>query len=224
MQDGELVMLPEGITGDTLHVEMVVGLYVPVNPVYEMEVFGAKQARQKQQEGYYVIAGGEGFIRDLPGEGLVQCFGMVRDAAAEGFMRTEMKVAFDLPLTGLPAPRALAIPEPVVHEGMTLQYRRAETTPLQTTLTLLLIPDENSRDAAQQLWDEGYVTLTQADGSWLDVNVLAGESGGAAQLDDGRWCASYTITFAADQDLPGEISMSFSRDDGSVLTCPIGIR
>ena len=224
MQDGELVLLPEGITGDTLHVEMVVGLYIPVNPVYEIAVFDSEHARQKQQEGYYVIVGGDGFVKELPEEGLVQCFGTVRDASAEGFTRSEMRIAFDLPLTDIPAPSTLSLPEPVTHEGVTLQYRRAEATPLQTTLTLLLIPDENSCDAARCFWNEGYVTLTQTDGSWLDVNVLSGENGGAEQLADGRWCESYTLSFTADQELPETISMSFIKDDGTVLTCPIKIR
>lgn len=224
MQNGELVLLPEGITGDTLHVEMVVGLYIPTDPVYEMAEFDAALARQKRQEGYYIIAGGEGLVREQPEEGLVQCFGTVRDASAAGMTRSEMKVEFDLPLTELPAPSALALPEPVVHAGVTLQYRRAETTPLQTTLTLLLIPDENSRDAALRLWNEGYVTLTQTDGSWLDTNVLSGENGGAEQLADGRWCESYTMSFAADRELPETISMSFVQNDGTALTCPIQIR
>ncbi|MBQ8201511.1 MAG: hypothetical protein IJZ74_07070 [Clostridia bacterium] len=224
MQNGELVLLPEGITGDVLHVEMVVGLYTPVRPVYEMAVFDAEQARQKQQEGYYVIAGGDGFVKELPEEGLVQCFGLVRNPSAEGMTRSEMKIAFDLPLKNLSEPCALALPEPAVHEGLTLQYRRAETTQLQTTLTLLLIPAENSRDAAKYVWNDGYVTLTQTDGSWLDVNVLSGENGGAEQLADGRWCESYTLSFATDPQLPETISMSFLRDDGTVLVCPIKIR
>lgn len=224
MQNGELVLLPEGITGDTLQVEMVVGLYIPLAPVYEMPELDAELARQKRQEGYYVLVGGEGFVKELPDEGPVQCFGTVRDASAEGFMRSEMRIAFDLPLSALPAPSALTLPEPSFHEGITLQYRRAETTPLQTTLTLLLIPDENTDDAARSIWNEGYVTLTQTDGSWLDVNVLSGENGGAEQLEDGRWCESYTISFAADQELPEMISMSFVQNDGVVLTCPISIR
>lgn len=224
MQGGELLLLPEGITGNTLHVEMVVGLYIPVNPVYEMAVFDEEHARQKQQEGYYVIAGGDGFVQELPEEGLVQCFGLVRDQSAEGMTRSEMKVAFDLSLTDISTPCALPLPGPAVHEGLTLQYRHAETTPLRTTLTLLLIPDENSRDAARYVWNEGYVTLTQTDGSWLDVNVLSGENGGVEQLDDERWCESYTLSFATDQELPETISMSFIRDDGIVLTCPIKIR
>lgn len=224
MQDGELVLLPDGITGDTLHVEMVVGLYMPVDPVYEMAEFDAELAREKQQEGYYIIAGGDGFVKELPEEGLVQCFGTVRDAAAEGFKRSEMKIAFDLPLTNLPAPTALTIPDPVVYEGVTLQYRHAEATPLQTNLTLLLIPDENTYDAARYIWNEGYVALRQTDGSWLEVNVLSGEGGEAEQLDDGRWCRSYTISFATDQELPETISLSFIKKDGTVLSCPVKIK
>ena len=224
MQDGELVLLPEGITGDTLHVEMVVGLYIPVNPVYEMAEFDAVLAQQKLQEGYYVIAGGDGFVKELPEEGPVQCFGTVHDASAEGFTRSEIKVSFDLPLTGLPAPRSLALPEPLVYEGLSLQYRQAVTTPLQTTLTLLLIPEENSPDAARYIWNEGYVAPRQTDGSWLNVNVLSGTNGGAEQLPDGRWCESYTVSFAADETLPETISMSFIQNDGTVLPCPIKIK
>ena len=134
--------------------------------------------------------------------------------------RSEMKVSFDLSLTDLPVTCSLALSEPVLHDGVTLQYRRAEATPLQTTLTLLLIPDENSSDAARNIWNEGYVALRQTDGSWLDVNVLSGRNGGAEQLDDGRWCESYTMSFAADQELPETISMSFVREDGTVLNCP----
>ena len=92
--------VPDGVTGDTLHVEMVVGVYTPEKPVYQMEGFDAAAIQQKWDEGYYVIVDGDGMIfYDEEEQRLVKGFpGRVLDYEEQGLLRSEMKVSFDLDL------------------------------------------------------------------------------------------------------------------------------
>ena len=222
-QGGELCRLPDGLTGDSLLVEMVIGLYKPSRPVCLMEVFDAKMARQKLDEGYYVIAEGEGFVLDLPGEGLCHCFGMVNDTTGEGLERTEMIVRFTVDAkAGRATRRGLPLPEPVQYPGFTMAYTDATTSALQTCLRIALTPDENTQEAARALLEKGYFSVTDAKGEWLETNVLDG-LGGVEQAADGCWCAIYECSLAQDTELPEDISLSYCTHDGQVFAAPLRI-
>lgn len=222
-QGGELCRLPEGVTGDPLLVEMVIGLYKPVRPVYQMELFDETLARQKLDEDYYVIAEGEGFVLDLPGEGLCHCFGMVNDTTGEGLERTEMIVRFTVDAAaGRATRRELLLPEPVHYPGFTMAYTSATTSALQTRLCIALTPDENTWEAACALLEKGFFDVTGADGEWLGTMMLEG-LGGVEQAPDGRWCAVYACSIAQDAELPEEISLSYIADEGRVFVAPLRI-
>lgn len=222
-QGGELCRLPEGLTGDSLLVEMVIGLYKPSRPVYLMEMFDEKMARQKLDEGYYVIAEGEGFVLDLPGEGLCHCFGMVNDTTGEGLERTEMIVRFTVDAkAGRATRRGLPLPEPVRYPGFTMAYTDATASALQIRLRIVLTPDENTREATCALLEKGYFSVTDAKGEWLETIVLDG-LGGVEQAADGCWCAVYECSLAQDADLPEDVSLSYRTHDGQVFVAPLRI-
>ena len=222
-QGGELCRLPDGLTGDSLLVEMVIGLYKPSRPVYLMEMFDAKMARQKLDEGYYVIAEGEGFVLDLPGEGLCHCFGMVNDTTGEGLERTEMTVRFTVDAkAGRATRRGLPLPEPVQYPGFTMAYTEATASALQICLRIAIIPEENTYEAACALLENGYFDVTGTDGEWLETSILEG-LGGVEQAADGYWCAVYECSIAQDAELPEDISLSYCTHDGQVFVAPLRI-
>ena len=222
-QGGNLCRLPEGMTGDSLTVEMVVGLYQPTRPVYRMEVFDEALARQKLGEGYYVIAEGEGFVLELPGEGLIHCFGMVNETTGVGLERTEMAIRFTVDAAaGRASHRELPLPGPVHDPDFTMAYTAVTASALQTRLSMAVTPEENTREAASRLVETGIFRVTDANGEWLDVVILEG-SGGVEQAPDGRWRAVYECSFAHDAELPAQISLSFIADD-RVYVAPLTIK
>lgn len=220
---GNLCRLPEGLTEDQLLVEMVIGVYRPTQPVYQMEVFDEALARQKLDEGYYVIAEGEGFVVELPEEGLCHCFGMVNETTGAGLERSEMVIRFPVDAAaGRASRRELPLPEPVQYPGFTMAYTSATTSALQTRLCIALTPDENTWEAACQLVEKGHYRVTDERGEWLATNVLDG-LGGVEQAPDGRWRAVYECSIAQDAELPEDISLSYHTHDEQVFVAPLRI-
>ncbi|MBE5802742.1 MAG: hypothetical protein E7319_10725 [Clostridiales bacterium] len=222
-QGGNLCRLPEGITGDTLLVEMVIGLYRPVKPVYEMEVFDETIARQKLDEGYYVIAEGEGFVLNMPEEGLCHCFGMVNDAADEHLERTEMIIRFTVDLaSGKATMRNLPLPQPVRYPDFTMEYTAAASSALQTSCAIIITPDEGTREAACALLENGYLHPTDAQGERLGVFPLEG-SGGVREMENGVWGLYYECSIPAVPELPEVISLSYITQQDEVFTAPVTV-
>lgn len=147
MTDGEWARVPDGVTGDTLHVEMVIGVYTPEKPVYQMVGFDEEAIRQKWAEGYYVIVDGDGMIfYDEEEKRLVWGFpGAVLDYEAQGLARSEMTVAFDLDLKAARASvRRPEPPKPVVKDGTTLAVQSIAISPLQTRIVATFTPENAS--------------------------------------------------------------------------------
>ena len=224
MQDGNLTMLPEEIGGDTLDVEMVVGVYTPKQPVYQMEVFDADAIRQKQSEGYYVVVGGEGLVIEDPREGLTVGYGPMNDMCADSFDHTEMVARFTVNLAnGKETLKHLPLPDAFDNNGIKMEYTSAVVSPLQMSCTVEMYTDGMNRDDACALLSEGYFELTDKDGNMLDAVVLDG-FGGVGEQDDGSWCVYFDYSCANDISLPDEISVSFLKEDGQVVLAPIAIR
>lgn len=222
-QGGNLCRLPDGLAQERLQVEMVIGVYRPKQPVYQMDVFDEVLARQKLAEGYYVIAEGEGFVVDLPEDGLCHCFGMVNENTGAELERTDAVIRFTVEAAaGRATRRALPLPERVQYPGFTMAYTEAAASALQIRLCIAVTPDENSQEAARALLENGYFDVTDADGEWMETNILEG-FGGVEQTMDSRWCAVYECSIAQDMALPKDISLSYLADDGRVFVAPLRI-
>lgn len=97
MQDGEVIVLPGEVKGENaVQMELAVGIYTPIDPVYAMDSFDPEEARRKTEQGYFVIAGGEGLTAQ-EGDAWYQCFGRI-DAAldpalAARFKRQELHIS-----------------------------------------------------------------------------------------------------------------------------------
>ena len=222
-QGGNLCRLPDELAQEQLQVEMVIGVYRPNQPVYQMDVFDETPARQKLAEGYYVIAEGEGFVADLPEDGLCHCFGMVKESTGAGLERTDAVIRFTVDAAaGRATRRTLPLPERVQYPGFTMAYTEAVATALQIRLHIAVTPDENSQEAACALLENGYFDVTDADGEWMETNILEG-FGGVEQTMNGHWCAVYECSIAQDIALPKDISLSYLADDGRVFVAPLRI-
>ncbi len=225
-QDGNLSVLPDSITGDTLHVEMVVGVYTPSLPVFYMEVFDPDLARKKIEEGYYVIPEGEGFVIELPEEGLVHAVGEVSDRTNEGLNRSEMVIRFDLNLKdGRATCRKLDLPAPVTKDSATLALTRLSTSPLQTRFIATLTPEKADYDAIVNWAKSGSFVLCDTEGNELNLWDYCANQQYECTVEeaaDGSWYLRYDHTlFGVAPALPDELLLSFIITDGSRIDLPI---
>lgn len=224
MQDGNLTMLAEEIAGDTLKVEMVVGVYTPKMPVFQMDVFDETAIRQKQNEGYYVVVGGEGLVIEDPREGLVVGYGPMNDMCADMFDHMEMIVHFAVNLAeGRETLKQLPLPQIIDHNSIKLQYTSAMSSPLQVSCTAEMYTEGMTEEEACMLLSDGYFELTDTDGNMLDT-VVMDSWGGVRERADGTWCVYNDYSFANDTSLPDVVSVSFVKNDGQVYLAPISIR
>lgn len=224
MQDGNLTQLPEVIDSETVEMEMVVGVYTPKKPVYQLEVFDEKIIRQKQADGYYVIVAGEGLVMEHPEEGLVVGYGAINDKCADEFVRTEMIVQFDVDMSmSKDAIKSLVLPEARKENGVIMEYTAASISPLQVSCTMEMYEESMTWERACELLSQGYFELTDIEGNYLEHIPLEG-SGGVREKADGTWCVYYDYSFANDESLPEKVSVSFMMDDGTVCLAPISIR
>ena len=221
-QDGELILLPEEARGaEELRVEMTVALYRPVRPVYWMETFDAAEARQKAEEGYYVIAGGEGFVGYDEEEGRWTRWFMGKMTEDMGEYRTErLTVSFDLtkPSQGV---RKLTARERYENARCTAFYETAEITPLGLYLTLHIA----SRDGAVWACD---AVLTDGEGNALIEQdrekflPTAGELCAAA--DRASRLARFCYAGVRAEDLPDTVSLTIVLSDGEKMIFPVQVR
>ena len=156
MQDGEVIALPGEVKGgNDLQMELAVGVYTPIDPVYAMDSFDPEEARRKTEQGYFVIAGGEGLTAQ-EGDAWYQCFGRI-DAAldpalAARFKRQELRISLSLDMTCANACREpLTVRERYTCDRLMARYESAVLTPLGLYVQLVAEPAEGTREAAEAL-------------------------------------------------------------------------
>lgn len=230
MIDGEWTQLP-GLTGDALRVEMVVGVYTPEKPVYQMTGFDADAIRQKWDEGYYVIVDGDGMIfYNQEEDELLHGFpGLVLDYEAQGLLRSEMKVSFDIDLKAARAAvRRPELPLPVTKDGATLAVQRISITPLQTRIVATLTP-ENAGYEDIVRWADGmnfglYDLSGHALADWeLAVNL----DGGAyvQEADDGTWYLQWEMTYIdPTAAMPETATLAYENTAGFRIELPVTLK
>lgn len=231
MQGGELIDLPDSITDDDLHVELVIGVYTPVKPVYHLyvgnpdygkNIFDADLIRKKWAEGYYVIAGGDGFVIDDPEEGPVWAFSGVNEKTSANLARSEIAVHFELDLKDARASvRELPLPDSITKDGVTLTFLSATVTPLQTRLTAAVTCESGSKDTILHWAHRDEFVLTDTAGNELLLWDLCAQQLGETsnkQNADGSWfrrwdCTIIDLTPA----MPTEIILSYRLDEQAHL-------
>ena len=224
MQDGNLTRLPENLPGDVVDVEMVIGVYTPVKPVCQMDLFDEEQIREKLNEGYYVIVEGEGLVLDDPESGLMVGYGSINDAEAMGFYREEMDISFTVNLlAGRAMCKPLTLPEVAMKDKIQVEYLTAYASPLQISCTIELFKDGMTRNEACELLEQGYFDLTDGRGATVEHTTLEG-FGGIRERPDGAWCIYYDCSIANDEQLPEEVSMSFIMQNDQTITVPLKIK
>lgn len=229
-QDGEWCQLPSDLTGDTLHVEMVVAVYTPEKPVYLMDEFDEAAVRQKWDEGYYVIVDGDGMIFYEPEEGLFHGMpGSVLDYEEQGLIRSEMTVSFDLDLKAARASvRYPELPAPVTKDGATLAVQSIAISPLQTHIIATFAPENASYEDLLKWEDDLGFGLYDLSGHALNEWDLASNLEGGAyvrEADDGTWCFEWEMTYIAPTPaMPAEALLVFETESGFRTELPVTLK
>ena len=232
-QDGEWCQLPCDLTGDLLHVEMVVAVYTPEKPVYQMEGFDAAAIQQKWDEGYYVIVDGDGMIfYDEEEQRLVQGFpGRVLDYEEQGLLRSEMKVSFDLDLKAARASvRHPELPASVTKDDTTFAVQSISISPLQTRIVATIAPENASyEDITAWCQDYGDFFFYDADGNeikWWDLCVLMPQwEITVEEAPDGTWFLQLDYSMIeVEQTLPDTIYLVFKKESGFCMELPVTIK
>ncbi|MBQ2930474.1 MAG: hypothetical protein IJD99_09700 [Clostridia bacterium] len=231
MMNGEWARVPDGVTGDTLHVEMVVGVYSPEKPVYQMEGFDAAAIQQKWDEGYYVIVDGDGMIfYDEEEQRLVQGFpGRVLDYEAQGLLRSEMTVSFDLDLKAARASvRYPELPPPLTKDGTTLAVQSIAISPLQTHIVATFTPDNASYEDIVA-WSDGMnFTFCDEKGNELDhygMCLMPIYEVTVEEAPDGTWFRQLDCNLIeVDESLPDTIYLVYATKDGFRMELPVTIK
>lgn len=231
MMDGEWARVPDGVTGDTLHVEMVIGVYTPEKPVYQMAAFDEEAIRQKWAEGYYVIVDGDNMIFYDEEEQRL-CLGQpgpLLDYAAQGLLRSEMTVAFDL---GLKAARASVrrpeLPEPVTQGGVTLAVQSIAVSPLQTHIVATFTPENASYEDIVAWSQNATFAFYDAEGNMMnhwDICLMPQYEVTVEQAPDGAWFRQLDCTLIeVQQSLPDTVYLVYQTEDGFRIELPVTLK
>lgn len=219
-QDGELILLPEELQGsEQLHIYMKVKLYRPTRPVYQMDDFDPGIAEQKANEGYYVIAEGEGFVGyDENEKRWVHWFGKNPAQGMGDYLTEELTVSFDIakPTDGY---TILDTEAEYESEYCTASYKTAEITPLGLYLTLEINPKDEA------VLHGGWLELSDGEGKSLTEDdrdrfwpSMGDEYGASPHIGRFSWNG-----IKAD-DLPDTISLTYFFTDGKKMVFPIKVR
>ena len=230
-QDGEWCQLPSDLTGDTLHVEMVVAVYTPEKPVYLMDAFDEEAIRQKWDEGYYVIVDGDGMVfYDEEEQRLFHGMpGSVLDYEGQGLLRSEMKVAFDLDLKAARAAvRRPELPVPVTKDGTTLAVQSIAISPLQTHIVATFAPENASYEDLLKWADDLGFGLYDLSGQALNKWDLAANLEGGSyvmEADDGTWCFEWEMTYISPTPaMPAVAILAFETKNGFRAELPVTLK
>ena len=231
MMDGEWARVPDGVTGDTLHVEMVVGVYSPEKPVYQMEGFDAAAIQQKWDEGYYVIVDGDGMIfYDEEEQRLVQGFpGRVLDYEAQGLLRSEMKVSFDLELKAARASvRHPDLPAPLTKDGTTLAVQSIAVSPLQTHIVATFTPDNASYEDIVAWCQKADFAFYDGEGNRMnhgDICLMPQYEVTVEEAPDGTWFRQLDCNLIeVHEALPETVYLVYKTESGFRMELPVTIR
>ncbi|MEG1966931.1 MAG: hypothetical protein RR142_04600 [Clostridia bacterium] len=217
MQDGEILRLPGEVEGDILNFEMTVGVYHPRKPVYIMNRFDEQEAQKKTEEGYYILAEGDGFVLPDPETGgLMHCFGGINENELESYERTELVVSCKLNLSKARAACINLVTEPHYQmEGLTVKYTKAKLTPVAFYLTLEITGGDFEQ--YNTLAGNGQFILTDGEGTPFEHPSDYYEAGGYTEADGSTvWRSSHMILDISADELPKTMSLSLLGDDPAV--------
>lgn len=227
-QNGNLCLLPDSITGDTLHVEMVVGVYTPSLPIYYMDEFDPDLAQTKMDEGYFVLPSGEGMVVfDTEEQRLVHAVLVKpKNEPDLGLTRSEMVLRFDLNLKdGRATCRELDLPAPVTKDSVTLALTRLSASPLQTRFIATFTPENADYDTIVNWAESCSIVLCDKEGSKLNLwDYCANQQfeRTVEEAPDGSWYLRHDHTlFGVDPSLQGDLLLSFITTDGFRIDLPI---
>lgn len=230
MMNGEWARVPDGVTGDTLHIEMVVGVYTPEKPVYQMDGFDEEAIRQKWDEGYYVIVDGDGMVFYEPDEGLFHGFpGPVLDYAEQGLVRSEMTVSFNLDLKAARASvRHPELPAPVTKDGTTLAVQSISISPLQTRIVATFAPENASYEEISAWCQKADFAFYDMEGNMMnhwDICLMPQYEITVEEAPDGTWFRQLDCNLIeVHESLPETVCLVYKTESGFRIELPVTLK
>lgn len=225
MRNGERLFLPHDVkAADTLQVELIVGVYRSQAPIWQMETYDAQTARQKLDEGWFVIPEGEGFVMYDAAEeyGVVRALGM--PTAAGAFTRTELPITFELDLrAGRESQYTLHTQESYSDSGFTLRYTKACVSVLGLYLTAEIVPD-----GAWEPVFETFETVRLTDGEGMEFGAPFPAFGEMSLETDAQGNTYILLQRQYDgltlERLPDVIALTRFPQNGDALVFPVRVR
>ena len=220
MQGGQLSSeLPSTLwNADTLDVEMMVGVYYPRLPLWQMDEYDPAAAREKILEGYLVIPEGEGYaeLDEEEDSGMAWIMGPSHQNLLENFAFKELRIAFTLDQTaGRASVRQLGAQERYETALFEARYTKAVISPVG----LILNMDVFSTDVDWRF------KLTDADGKLLETPWPYGEMYGET-AEDGSVFSRLKLMYYGlkEEDLPDVISLTYFPEEGEPVLFPLRVR
>lgn len=231
MMDGEWARVPEGVTGDTLHVEMVVGVYTPEKPVYQLQGFDEEAIRQKWDEGYYVIVDGDNMIFYDEEEQRL-CLGRpgpLLDYVEQGLARSELQVSFDLDLKAARASlRHPELPAPVIKDGTTLAVQHVAVSPLQTRIVATFTPDNASYEDVVDWCQNADFAFYDGEGNMMnhwDICLMPQYEVTVVEATDGTWYRQLDCNLIeVHESLPDTVYLVYQTGSGFRTELPVSLK
>lgn len=231
MMNGEWARVPDSVTGDTLHVEMVIGVYTPEKPVYQMDGFDAVAIQQKWDEGYYVIVDGDNMIFYDEEEQRL-CLGRpgpILDYVEQGLLRSEMKVSFDLDLKAARASvRHPELPAPVIKDGTTLTIQRIAVSPLQTRIVATFTPDNATYEDISAWCQKADFAFYDVQGNMMnhwDICLMPMYEVTVEEAPDGTWFRQLDCNLIeVHESLPDTVILVYETKDGFRTELPVTLK
>lgn len=231
MMNGEWARVPDGVTGDTLHIEMVVGVYTPEKPVYQMDGFDEEAIRQKWDEGYYVIVDGDNMIFYDEEEQRL-CLGRpgpVLDYVEQGLARSEMKVSFDLDLKAARASvRHPELPAPVTKDGTTLAVQSISISPLQTRIVAAFVPENASYEDISAWCQKADFAFYDGEGNRMnhgDICLMPQYELTVEEAPDGTWFRQLDCNLIeVHETLPETVYLVYKTESGFRTELPVTLK
>lgn len=220
---GESVFLPEELrNAESLHVYVMVEVYRPVRPVYQMTEFDPVEAGRKIEEGYFVIAEEEGYVGWDPDEEQWALFYGTENpdgTSPDGIYEKEtLEISFDVQRGSIGYKVLESLPAYESEHG-TVSYDVAAVTSAGLQLTLRMVPENDAFSRMQDL------VLTDGDGVPLEGDRFTPDV--TCRVDTGEpgiLVYRYRWSQTRLKDLPDAISLTCILEDGEKLVFPVKVR
>jgi len=161
---------------------------------------------------------------------LVQGFpGRVLDYEAQGLLRSEMKVSFDLDLKAARASvRHPDLPAPLTKDGTTLAVQSIAVSPLQTHIVATFTPDNASYEDIVAWCQKADFAFYDGEGNRMnhgDICLMPQYEVTVEEAPDGTWFRQLDCNLIeVHESLPDTVILVYETEDGFRTELPVTLK